>query len=77
MRREIIEIYLPKKTFINLENATKVANKWGYNTKFRKKNGIITEHEFIFKQKDKSRYGNKEKVIINSNLSLLVGVKFK
>ena len=77
MKREIIEIYLPRKTFINLETAKKVANKWGYNTKFRKKNGIITEDEFIFKQKDKSRYGNKEKVIINNNLSLLVGVKFK
>lgn len=77
MKREIIEIYLPISTFKNLENAEKVATKLGFNISFRKKKGIVTETEFIFKQKDKSRYGDKQKIKINDNLSYLVGIKLK
>ena len=77
MKKEIIEVYLNKETFNNLEHAEKFAQKWGYNIGFRKKKGLVTESEYIFKQKDKSRYGNKSKVIINDNLQLLIGVKIK
>ncbi len=77
MKKEIIEIYLNKNTFKDLTHAEKIATKWGFNTKFRKKKGLITEQEIIFKQKDKSRYGNREKININDNLSYLVGIKYK
>tara|TARA_R100001440_G_scaffold3979_1_gene9356 strand:- start:1200 stop:1436 length:237 start_codon:yes stop_codon:yes gene_type:complete len=77
MSREVIEIYLPKSTFKNFENAEKVASKWGFNISFRNKPGIETNDEFIFKQKDKSRYGNKERVKFNQNISYLVGIKYR
>ena len=77
MKKEIIEIYLNKKTFKDLEHAEKIAKKWGFNTSFRKKKGLITETEYIFKQKDKSRYFEKNKIKINDNLSYLIGIKFK
>jgi hypothetical protein len=77
MKKEIIEIYLNKHTFKDLEHAEKIAKKWGFNTSFRKKKGLITETEYIFKQKDKSRYCEKNKVVINDNLSYLIGIKFK
>ena len=77
MKREIIEIYLPTRIFRNLEQAEKVATKWGFNISFRKKKGLETKTEFIFKQKDKSRYGDKQKIKINDNLSYLVGIKLK
>ena len=77
MKKEIIEIYLNKNTFKDLDHAEKIAKKWGFNTCFRKKKGLITEEKIIFKQKDKSRYGNKQKIEINDNLSYLVGIKYK
>lgn len=77
MKKEIIEVYLNKETFNDMEHAEKYAKKWGYNISFRKKKGMVTETEYVFKQKDKSRYGNKRKVIINENLHLLIGDKIK
>ena len=75
--KHIIEVYLKKSTFKNLENAEKVAKNKGFKINFRNKKGIITEKEFIFKQKDKSRYTNREKIVVNDNFSYLVGFKFK
>lgn len=77
MKKEIIEVYLNKNTFKDLEHAEKIAKKWGHNISFRKKKGLVTETEYIFKQKDKSRFGDKTKVIINENLSYLLGIKIK
>jgi len=77
MKKEIIEIYLNKKTFKDLLHAERIAMKWGFNTSFRKKKGLTTETEYIFKQKDKSRYGNKERVCIHENLTYLMGNKIK
>tara|TARA_R100001509_G_C4709595_1_gene162851 strand:- start:134 stop:376 length:243 start_codon:yes stop_codon:yes gene_type:complete len=75
--KDIIEIYVNKKTFRDLEHVEKIVKKWGYNPRFRNKKGLITDEEYIFKQKDKSRYYNKEKHYINENLSILIGVKIK
>ncbi len=77
MKKEIIEIYLNKNTFKDLNHAEKIAKKWNFNTTFRKKRGSCTENEYIFKQKDKSRYMDKHKVKINDNLSYLIGYKIK
>ena len=77
MKKEIIEIYLNKNTFKDLEHAEKIASKMGFNINFRKKKGLVTETEYIFKQKDKSRYGDRHKIIVNENLSYLLGIKFK
>ena len=75
--REIIEVYLKKSTFKTLENAEKIAESKGFKINFRKTKAKFTVNEFIFKQKDKSRYTNREKIKVNNNFSYLVGFKFK
>jgi hypothetical protein len=75
MKTHILEVLLNKNTFKDLDHAEKICKKWGYKTDFRKKKGIETEEHYIFKQRDKSRYINKQKRECNENLILIVGVK--
>lgn len=73
--KEIIEVIISRNNIKNLEHAEMLMKKWKFKINFRKKKPLIFDDKFIFKQKDKSRYYDKQKKIVNENLSVIIGVK--
>lgn len=73
--KEIIEVIIQRNEIKSIEHAEMLMKKWGYKINFRKKKPLIFDDKFIFKQKDKSRYYDKQKKIVNENLSVIIGVK--
>ena len=75
MKKDIIGILLFKKSFHEKETRNNFLNKTGFKTNFRKKEPIIKNNYYLYKQKDFIKYERIDEKVLNNGVKYLIGYK--